>query len=66
MAKRGKIEQALVEHLMVTRTLVQLKHRLAASRELNEKIETERAKFLRSVHRGELPEPRDLTKVIDV
>lgn len=56
---RGKIEQGLVEHLMVLRAQIAFKNNLRAriktSREINEKLDEVKKKYLKSVQQGKLP-----------
>ena len=56
---RGKIEQGLVEHLMVLRAQVAFKNNLRAriktSRETNDKLDAVKTKYLKSAQQGKLP-----------
>lgn len=53
--KRGSIEQGWLNRVKVLRTAIRLKHSIAADNELNEVLDAERKKYLKSVQQGELP-----------
>lgn len=63
--KRGTIDQAWANRVKVLRAAIRLKHSIAADNELNEVLDEERKKFLKSVQRGQLPPAIDPKKVID-
>lgn len=70
MVRKLPIEQDLANRLKIARTLIRLKHSIAADNELNEKLEAAEKKFWKTVHQGKLPavsiSPDALDKIFDV
>lgn len=65
MAKKTRTELALIDNLDVARTLVRLKHRLAARTELNELEDKIRQGTAAKILKGILPKPIDTSKILD-
>ena len=65
MAKKTTIDLALADNLDVARTLVRLKHRIAARHELNEVEDKIRKGTASKVLKGILPKPIDTTKILN-
>ncbi len=55
MAKRGKIEQELVNRIKIARALTRLKHSLAADNELNDKLDDATKKYFKQIQAGKQP-----------
>lgn len=66
MAKRTAVEMALQDNLDIARTLVRLKHRMAARHELNDVEEKIRKGTAAKVLKGVLPKAIDTSKIIDL
>lgn len=66
MTPKVKAEQARAEMLKTIRSLIRLKHSLAADRELNEVLPKADEAFTAMVHGSVLPSPADIRKKIGI
>lgn len=66
MAKKTIVELALADDLDAARTLVRLKHRIAARHELEDVEDKIRQRHSRNVLKGILPKQIDTSKILDV
>lgn len=61
---KERVDQARANMLKVIRAAVRLKHSLAADEELNEVLPRAEKKFNEAIHRGGLPAPLDIKRVL--
>ena len=62
---KTRVEQEWANRLKVIRNAVRLKYSLMADDELNQILDEQKKLYMKSVMKGELPEPLDIKKLID-
>ena len=66
MKQLDKVDRARADLKKIVRSIIRLKHSLAADEELNEVLPRAEIRFNAHILKGELPEPIEIKKILNV